>query len=141
MIRTCQITLAVLLSCLSGAASAGELAYTCQVSHVYSLGINGSLETSPESMFEKSMMGSSFSVSRKTGAIITNLSLDTSLAKSTRVIKRGSSANSFEAVADFGAFENGAHPYQFIKVQEFQKGSAKPFVVMDQVGIVTGICH
>ena len=118
MIRTNHVTFAVLFSCLSGAASAGEFAYTCEVRHLYSLEKNGSLKTFPESKLEKLMKESSFSVSRETGALTGNsASLDTSLAKSTRVINRGSKDNLFEAVADFGNFENDTHPYQFIEIE------------------------
>lgn len=88
------------------------------------------------------MKENSFSVSRETGAFIgKSLTLDTSRAKSTRVLTKGSMKNSFTAIADFGAFENGTHPYQYIQNQEFLKGAAKPFVVMGEVGIVTGICR
>lgn len=139
MIRTSHALFAVLLLCTGGAASAGEFAYTCEVSHVYSLANNGSLERLPA--LEKIMKENSFSVSRKTGALVGNSkTLDTSRAKSTRVLTRGSEKNSFSAVADFGAFENGTHPYQYIQIEEFIKGAAKPFVVMGEVGIVTGFC-
>ena len=142
MIRISHVLFAGLLSCLSGAASAGEFAYTCEVRHLYSLERKGSLETVPESKLERLLKESSFSVSRETGMLTGNsASLDTSLAKSTRVIQRGSIENSFKAVADFGDFENGTHPYQFIEIQEFQKGDPKPFVLMCVWGIVTGVCR
>ena len=139
MIRTIHVVFAVLFLCTSGVASAEVSAYTCNVGHVYTLTKNGSLETMP--VLEKIMKKSSFSVSRETGAFIgKSTTLDTSLAKSTRVINRGSKENSFEATADFGDSENGTHPYQYIQVEEFNKGAEKPFVVMGEVGIVTGIC-
>lgn len=142
MIRTNHAAFAVLFSCLSVSASAGESTYTCEVRHFYGLERNGSLKTIPKSELEKLMKESSFSVSRQTGALTGNsASLDTSLAKSTRVINRGSKENSFEAVADFGDFKNGTHPYQFIEIEEFQKGALKPFVLMGVNGIVTGICR
>ena len=122
-----------------GAASAGDFAYACEVSHVYSLANNGSLETLPA--LEKIMKENSFSVSSETGALIGNsATLDTSLAKSTRVINRGSKENSFTAVADFGAFENGTNPYQLIEIEEAHKGANKPFVLMGARGIITGVC-
>ena len=139
MTRTSHLAFAVLFLFTCCAASAGDFAYTCNVTHVYSLANNGSLETLPA--LEKIMKENSFSVSRETGALTGNATtLDTSLAKSTRVISRGSKENSFTAVADFGAFANGTHPYQYIQIQEFLAGTAKPFVVMGTVGIVTGIC-
>jgi hypothetical protein len=139
MTRTSHVAFAVLLLFTCCAASAGDFAYACEVTHVYSLANSGSLETLP--VLEKIMKENSFSVSRETGALTGNsTTLDTSLAKSTRVISRGSKENSFTAVADFGAFANGTHPYQYIQIQEFLAGAAKPFVVMGTVGIVTGIC-
>jgi hypothetical protein len=139
MIRTNNALFAVLLLCTSAAASAGEFSYTCEVNHVYSLADNGSLQRLPA--LEKIMKENSFSVSRETGVLVGNsTTLDTSRAKSTRVLTRGSENNSFTAVADLGAFENGKHPYQYIQIEEFIKGAAKPFVVMGEVGIVTGFC-
>ena len=91
MIRTSHVAFAVLFLCASGTASSGDFAYTCEVKHVYSLAKTGSLETFPESALEKLMKKSTFSVSRETGALTGNsATLDTSLAKSTRVINRGS---------------------------------------------------
>ena len=139
MIRMSHITFIVLLLCSHGTATADVHTYTCEVIHVYNLADTGSLEKI--TALEKSMKDSSFSVSRETGAITGKfLTLDTSLAESTRVINKGSKENSFEAVAEFGDFENGTHPYQFLKVEEFLNGAVKPFVVMGEVGIVTGVC-
>jgi hypothetical protein len=66
--------------------------------------------------------------------------LDTSLARSTTVIHRGSDENSFVAVADFGTSKSGTHAYRIIKVEEHSKGAGKPFVAMRDLDIVTGIC-
>lgn len=138
----CLVAFAFLSSFLSCSTSAGEYAYTCEVRHVYSLQRDGSLRTEPKSELEKLMKESPFAVSRETGALTGNSAgLDTSLAKSTRIIKGGSEENSFEAVADFGDFKNGAHPYQIIEVEEFQKGPLKPFVLMGENGVVTGMCR
>lgn len=139
MMRPIYAAFTVLFLCSSGVALAGEFAYTCQVSHVYHLTDDGSLERLPP--LEATMKEHSFSVSRETGMLTGNsLTLDTSRAKSTRVLAKGSTKNSFTAVADFGASEIGTHPYQYIEIQEFFKGGAKPFRVMGEVGIVTGTC-
>lgn len=81
------------------------------------------------------MEGDSFSVSRITGEIIGDW-IPTILAKSTRVVNKGSKENSFKAVADFG------EQIQVLEIQEFRQGSIKPFVAfsMGGVGIVTGMC-
>ncbi len=93
-------------------------------------------------MLENTFKGSSFSVSRETGALIGNsLAWDTSLARSTKVINRGSKDSSFEAIADFGKVENGIRPSQFIKVEEFHNSAEKPFIVTGDLGIATGICN
>jgi hypothetical protein len=139
MIRTYHVAFAVLFPGLCNIVSAGDFAYACKISHVYNLGNDESLETSPE--LEKIIKESTFSVSRETGALIGNsIAFDTSLAKQTRVINRGSTTNSFEAIADFGKFKNGTHPFQFIKISEFRTGADKPFVLMGEVGIATGVC-
>src|SRR3954470_22896682 len=101
MIRVYNALFVVLLLCACGVASAGEFAYTCEVSDVYSLANNGSLQRLPA--LEKIMKENSFSVSCETGALVGNsLTLDTSRARSTRVLTKGSKKNAFTAVADFG---------------------------------------
>ena len=142
MICKYHLTFVVFFMFISGAASSGEFSYTCEVKHLYNLNQNGLLETFPDSELEKIMKKSSFSVSRETGALIGNsATLDTSLAKSTRVIISGSKENSFRAIADFGDFKSGNHPYQFIEIEEFNKEVKKPFVLMGELGIITDICQ
>ncbi|MBI4826180.1 MAG: hypothetical protein HY807_07125 [Nitrospirae bacterium] len=132
MIRFVQVVVAVLFLSLGNNAMAGALAYTCEVVHVYSLSTKGALEISA---WEKDMKGSSFSVSRSTGEIIGEV-IPTLMAKSTRVVNKGSKENSFKATADFG------EQYQLLEVQEFRDGALKPFVSssMGGAGIVTGSC-
>ena len=97
MIHTRHVAFAALFLCSSGTASADVRAYTCEVIHVYDLTDTGSLEK--VTALEKSMKGSSFSVSRETGAITGKfLTLDTSLAKSTHVINKGSKENTLRHV-------------------------------------------
>lgn len=124
-----------LLLLLLGSASTvtgSEFSYTCLVSNVYDLSDDGTLITSA---WEKSMKGSQFSVSRLTGEIIGEV-VPTFMAKSTRVVNKGTRKNSFKAVADFG------EQYQLIEIQEFMTGNIKPFVAssMGGAGIVTGTC-
>ena len=142
MFRISHLLCAALGSCFVGDTRAGEYAYTCDVLHIYSLQEDGSLQTFPDSPVEKLMKKNSFSVSRETGVLVGNSAgLDTTLAKSTRVMNRGSAANAFEAVADFGEFRNGSHPYQFLSIDEFRKEPSKPFVLMGHGHIVTGTCR
>ena len=141
MFRAHFVACAVLCLCLNGNAAASEIDYTCRVGHVYHLQALGTLTTAPESELEKNMRKNPFTISRETGAVAGKSStLDTSSAKSTLVIHRGSAESSFEAVADFGVFKSGTHPYQVIKVEEYQRGSEKPFVAMGDLEIITGIC-
>jgi hypothetical protein len=132
MIRIGQVAVAVLFLSSSNNAMAGAIAYTCEVAHVYSLSDKGSLETSA---WERDMKVSSFSVSRVTGEIIGE-AVPTLMAKSTRVVNKGSKENSFKALADFG------EEYQILEVQEFREGAVKPFVSLSMggAGIVTGTC-
>lgn len=137
-----RVVLAAVLSCVYVHASAGEFAYTCEVRHRYTVEEDGSLRTYPESEVEQSMKESPFSVSRETGVLTGNsASLDTSLAKSTHVIARGSKENAFQAVADFGDFSSGSHPFQYLRIEEFQKGALKPFVLFGVMGTISGICR
>ena len=132
MIRIFQTILAILILSFVNNAIAGGLAYTCTVGHVYDLSDKGSLEISG---LENQMKGSSFSVSRVTGEIIGEV-IPALLAKSTRVVNKGSGENSFKATADFGM------QYQLIEVQEFKGSLDKPFVAsaMGGAGIITGFC-
>jgi hypothetical protein len=111
---------------------ADPLSYTCEVTHVYDLSENGSLKAST---WEKEMKGSTITVSRATGEIIGKV-VPTLMAKSTRVVNKGSKEKSFKAVADFG------EQYQLLEVQEFREGTVKPFIAssMGGAGIVTGLC-
>jgi hypothetical protein len=108
------------------------LSYTCEVTQVYDLSENGSLRTSN---WEKQMKGSIFTVSRSTGEIVGKV-VPTLMAKSTRVVSKGSKENSFKTVADFG------EQYQLLEIQEFRESTVKPFVAssMGGAGIVTGLC-
>mgnify|MGYP006093325827 CR=1 FL=1 len=132
MTRTIQVFFFTLFFFTNANAIAGELSYTCEVTHIYKLSNDGSLGISP---FEKQMKGSSFSVSRVTGEIIGEV-IPTLMAKSTKVVNHGSTKNSFKAVADFG------NQFQIIEVKEFLKATVKPFVSssMGGAGIVTGLC-
>lgn len=114
-------------------ALAGRISYTCQVAHVYDLSEKGSLKTST---WEKEMKGSTFTVLRETGEIIGKV-VPTLMARSTRVVNKGSKENSFKAVTDFG------EQYQVLEVQEFHKNAVKPFIAssMGGAGIVTGLCE
>ena len=126
------LILIVILLFLSGHVEAGEFSYTCEIIRVYDLSENGTLKTSG---FEKHFKRSSFSVSRVTGQIIGEV-VTTELAESIWVVNRGSTENSFKAVANFGK------QFQILEVQEFRSIPKKPFVVMSMggSGIITGFC-
>ena len=125
----------------NGTAAAGASGYTCEVAHLYSLKVDGSLDAP----LEKDIVGGKFTVSRETGEI-TGQVLTTGLAMSTRVIEKGSAQNSFRTAAEFGdsfRFGDGTHAYQILDVQEFRSETVKPFIVssMGRYGIVTGTCE
>ena len=106
-------------------SSAGELAYTCEITHVYNLEDDGFLTAT--NAWEKHFVGSKFSVSRVTGEIIGEV-LTTVAATSTKVINKGNKDYFFTSIAHF---ENQA---QLIEIQEFIKGDKKPFVAMSLGG-------
>jgi hypothetical protein len=127
-IRLKLIALAATSLLLTGTAMAGDLHYTCKITQVYHLK-------------DKDVKKDSFTISRETGAITGKTSeLDTKSAQSTVVIHRGSEDSSFVAVADFGLSKSGTHAYRVIKVEEYRKGSEKPFVAMGDLTIVSGTC-
>jgi hypothetical protein len=126
------ITLSLLLAAW-GIPGAGELAYVCTVEHVYGVSDYGKLI---ESELDDEMEGARFAVSRIDGKILGEV-LATPSAESTRVVERGSSTESFKAIADFG------DQFQSLEVQESRDGERKPFVAfsMGGAGIVTGACR
>ena len=65
MIRTTYVALAVLFLCIGGAASAGEFAYACEVTHVYHVADDGSLKRLPA--LEKVMWNNRFPSPAKQG--------------------------------------------------------------------------
>lgn len=136
-----HIVITVISLFLTGTAVAGDLDYTCKIAQVYHLKEIGTLENTPESLTDKDVKKDSFTILRDTGAITGKASeLDTKSAKSTSVIHKGSEDSSFVAVADFGLSKSGTHAYRVIKVEEYRKGSAKPFVAMGDLTIVSGTC-
>lgn len=126
-------TLASIALCSAFAAVAGDHEYACRVLQVYDLAADGHLASSA---WDASLKDGSFTVSRDTGDIVGQV-LPTALAKSVRVVNRGSKQNAFKAVADFG------EQIQIIEIQEFRDGPVKPFVAasMGGAGIVSGVCR
>ena len=121
----------IALGC-GGTASAGPIAYTCTVMHVYDLDSSSEIGTSN---FGDTFNQTKFSVSRITGEIIGE-TLTTALAKSNLVINKGSSENSFKTLSVFSG------KAQLLEVQEFRKGVVKPFIALSMggAGVVTGVC-
>ena len=131
-----KLEYSVLFLCLFSLASiskAGDLLYDCVIKHVYDVDDMGNLKASG---WQKEFKSNKFTVTRETGKI-TGQTLTTVLAKNTRVINIGSKENSFKAVAEFEG------QFQLIEIQEFKKGTKKPFVAssMGGAGIVTGTCE
>ena len=112
--------------------------YQCRVEHVYNLTQEGVIRITPE--WESSFIGSTFQVSKRTGAIAGD-TLTTIFANDTQVVNAGSSENSFKALAFFDS-QGGGGQVQLIEIQEFITGKQKPFVAssMGGAGIVTGVC-
>jgi hypothetical protein len=127
-----SITVPILLAAWA-IPQGGELAYVCTVEHVYGVSDYGELV---ESELDGELEGARFAASRLDGKILGEV-LATPLAESTRVVDRGSSSNSFKAIADFG------DQFQSLEVQESGEGERKPFVALSMggAGIVTGVCR
>lgn len=121
---------------------AGTTEYTCTINQTYQLKEIGVLEAPSEENREKIPPRQTFTISRETGMITGKGSeLDTVHAKSTVVIHKGSPESSFVAVADFGETKSGTRAYRMIKIEEYKKGSEKPFVAMRDLDIATGTCR
>ena len=121
---------------------AGTAEYTCTITQTYQLKEIGELAAPPEESREKIRPRPTFTISRETGMIVGKESeLDTRQAKATVVIHKGSQESSFVAVADFGETQSGTHAYRVIRIEEYKKGSEKPFVAMRDLDIATGICR
>jgi hypothetical protein len=121
---------------------AGTSEYTCTITQTYQLKEIGELEAPSEENREKVRPRHTFTISRESGMIVGKESeLDTRLAKATVVIHKGSKESSFVAVADFGETQSGTRAYRVIRIEEYKKGSDKPFVAMRDLDIVTGTCR
>ena len=119
--------------------SAGQLAYTCEITHVYNLEDDGALKSTK--IWENQFVGSKFSLSRVTGEIIGEV-LTTAVATSTKVINIGKEGYYFTSIAYFEGRPEKKE-MQLIEVMEFNSAKKKPFVAMSLggAGIVTGMCE
>ena len=137
------IVVAVWVALFSGTTvGAGTAEYTCTITQTYQLKEIGELEAPSEENREKIRPRPTFTISRETGMIVGKESeLDTRLAKATVVIHKGSKESSFVAVADFGETQSGTRAYRVIRIEEYKKGSEKPFVAMRDLDIATGTCR
>lgn len=141
--RVQRVVVAVWVVLFSGVTvCAGTAEYTCTVTQTYQLKEIGELEAPSEENREKIRPRPTFTISRETGAIVGKESeLDTRQARATVVIHRGSKESSFVAVADFGETKSGTRAYRVIRIEEYRKGSEKPFVAMRDLDIATGTCR
>ena len=148
MILKFLITLILQFIVIISTVTADTLSYTCEVTHVYGLADDGTLESAA---WNDTMKGKLFSVSRVTGEIIGGV-IPTLLANSTKVINKGNEGYSFKSIADFDAVDKplssgtedaiSTASLQLLEVQEFHDGARKPFIAMSMggAGIVTGLC-
>jgi hypothetical protein len=134
MIRNLILIVGALMILLSsGAAQAGDLSYECTIKHVNNLNPKGMLIVS---YWEKQFKNEFFSVSRETGQIDGAI-LTTAFADETRLVHPGSAKEPFKSIAEFYG------QFQVIEIQEFRKGSNKPFFASSagKAEILTGICN
>ena len=112
-------------------AAAGELTYTCTISHVYELDNDGSLRSSD---LEKQLKGSEFLISRVTGEIIGEV-VPTLLSRSTQIMIKGSNGSPIKPIADFD------YKPQIAGINGFVPEQKKSFyaITMDGAGFITGL--
>ena len=132
----CNIAGGVVTLCFSVSANAGAFQYDCEVKQSQTIEKSGATEPAPISL-----VGWKFSVSRESGEIAgpPGLALHRGQGwKELRVLDRGSKQQSFKFVAvSSGPYTN----VLYLQVTEFQAGPLKPFLLIDNTNIHTGLCR
>lgn len=134
MISTLLVSLLLLLPWPFNAS--GPDSYECSVTEQLFLQDGGSLERPPIPF----LLGKTFTVNRNTGAIVGEGSSSWFFAAhETRILTRGNEHSSFVATNVAPAREGGVH-HTTLFIREYHKARLKPFVVLDGVQVLSGVC-
>ena len=121
------VVFGLLLTVAGGAAAYGEAAaYKCNVKHSLKLGTDGSAEPRPLRRIE-------FVIDRASGRMLGGTASDWKY----EVLDRGSDEQSYKA---FYTNQVGFLHVQLLRIEEFQDGPVKPFLLVDGPVVHTGTC-
>ncbi|MFZ6770349.1 hypothetical protein ACO0LM_25115 [Undibacterium sp. Di26W] len=120
---------------------AGDLTYECKVLHVYDIE-NGALSNSDKKSLSSVILGTSFIVSKDTGAILGEY-INTTNADLVKVLERGSDRWNFRSLAEWDNKKSaGTYVAQLLEVRESNVGTSKPFTLFSagMLGVLSGTC-
>ncbi len=126
-----KIIISLALICSSFIAAAGERAFLCEVKNIYTLSSAGSIEV--ESRAAVPRVGDTFSVDRRTGAVVGER-IPVFRPEKFNVLAAGTDGNAF-ALA-YSARTRVA----FLKVENYRTEQLAPFILQDGIWLVTGTC-
>ena len=118
---------------ITSLANAGELTYECTVQNLYEQSDSGEIKLSPD-IWQEIYDGQKFTVYKKTGLMSGDF--DTSQLSDSRVVNQGSSGNSFKAVN----FTYDERKWLILEIKTHFESEKKPFIMLYQLGILTGFC-
>lgn len=119
----------------SGSVAAGNRSYQCQIKEYFHLSADGALVRPPEPY----LLDRRFAVDRQTGVLTGDVGFAFE-GTGYRVLASGNSESSFISTFSSVAAGNGLH-FVFVRIQEFEQGKHKPFVILDGGSVVSGICE
>lgn len=132
-----QYGLALVVALFATGVVAGTNGYQCVVSTEAELQGDGALGK-PRKI---SALGKKFAVDRRNGALVEPDGEYWSFGGSSAVVlSKGNSENSFVSVTTSPARETGVHA-TFVRVQEYEQGKLKPFIVVTGGVVYTGVCE
>ena len=120
---------------ITSLANADELVYECTVKSLYEQTDSGEIKLSSDA-WQKIYDGQKFTVSKKTGLMSGSKYFDTSELSDSRVVNQGSSGNSFKAVN----FTYDERKWLILEIKTHFESEKKPFIMLYQLGILTGFC-
>lgn len=129
--------LALVLALVASSTLAGSNGYQCAISTEAQLQDDGTLNKPLRS----SALGKRFAVDRRSGAIVEPDGEYWVFGGATNsVLSQGNSDNSFVALVTSPARNSGVHAV-FLRVQEYEQGKLKPFVLVTGGVVYTGNCE
>jgi len=124
------------LFCFPCYVMTGTYTYHCEVTSEFVLTDTGTLE-----LENKVYVGSKFSVERKSGVVLGE-GIENSVFPTKQVIDAGSKEQAYQLVwiSHEVVGVKGAYNSSYLRIQEYQEGIDKPFILNMGYKTLTGVC-